>query len=65
MKGKKMSVTIFEILENAEINFSNIGRCYLENPIYLIAISQLRNAIKQLRNGKEPDDIFDEDLMEE
>jgi hypothetical protein len=61
-----MSTTVLEALQNAQINFDNLGRMGLkENPIYFIASEQLKNAIEALLNGKGIDFVIQENMFGE
>jgi hypothetical protein len=56
-----MSTTVIDALMNAKVNFETLGRMGARNnPIYMIALEQLSNAIEALENGKAPDDIIQE-----
>jgi hypothetical protein len=61
-----MSTTVLEALQNAELNFKNVGRMGAKNnPIYMMAMEQLKNAIKALENGKKPDEVIQENMFAE
>jgi hypothetical protein len=61
-----MSTTVLEALENAQINFKTVGKMGAQgHPIFQIAMEQLKNAITALDNGKAPDDILQESLLDE
>jgi len=61
-----MATTILDALQNAKVNFETIGRMGLKNnPIYMIAMEQLGNAVTALENGKGPDDIIQEHIFGE
>jgi len=65
-KGDYMATTILDALQNAKVNFETIGRMGLKNnPIYMIAMEQLGNAVTALENGKGPDDIIQEHIFGE
>lgn len=52
--------TILEALENSEMNFETLGRMGMaQNPIYQIAMSQLKNSIEALEQGKAANDILE------
>ncbi len=57
-----MSVTVLDALENAEMNFANLAaqQRHRENLLYMIAMSQLKNAIAALDKGLSPYDILPE-----
>ena len=58
-----MSTTVFDALQNARTNFKTIGRLWADsNPIFIIAMEQLTNAITALENGKAPDDVIQEHI---
>ena len=58
-----MSTTALEALRNAQINFQTIGNLGARNnPIFMIAFSQLTNAIAALENGKEAHDVIQDGL---
>jgi hypothetical protein len=59
-----MSTTVLEALQNAELNFKNVGRMGAKNnPIYMMAMEQLKNAIEALENGRKPDDVIQENMF--
>lgn len=60
-----MMTTILEALQNAQCNFETVARlgCGSNNPIYTIAMDQLKNAIEALENGMKPDDVIQENLL--
>lgn len=58
-----MSTTVIDALQNAQINFETIGKMGANrNPIFMIAMEQLTNAITALENGRQPDDVIQEHL---
>ena len=58
-----MSPTVLGALENAQINFENIANMGAKNnPIFMIALEQLSNAIVALENGKEAYDVIQDGL---
>ena len=59
-----MSTTVLEALQNAELNFKTVGRMGAKNnPIYMVAMEQLKNAIEALENGKKPDEVIQENMF--
>lgn len=64
-----MSTTVFEALQNAQYNFQTLGKhcrfSFDSNPLFLIALEQLDNAIKAIENGKRLDDVIQEDMFGE
>jgi hypothetical protein len=64
-----MSLTVLEILENAHFNFTTLGTTEARrNPIYQIAMVQLKSAITAIEDGTRPlknqDDNTDHDDTE-
>ena len=58
-----MRTTVLDALHNAQINFETIGEMGAKNnPIFMIAMGQLENAIAALENGKQPDDVIQEHI---
>ena len=61
-----MSTTVFSALQNAQINFEIIGKMGAKNnPIFMIAMDQLNNAITALENDKGPYDVIQEHMFGE
>ena len=61
-----MSTTVLEALQNAQINFVTVGKFGAKsNPIFLIAMEQLNNAIAALENDKGPNDTIQEHMFGE
>jgi len=61
-----MSTTVLGCLENAKINFENLGRAGLsQNPFFIIAMDQLNNAIGALMNGKGVDFVVQDEMFGE
>jgi hypothetical protein len=61
-----MSTTVLDALQNAQINFETIGKMGAKNnPIFMIAMDQLNNAIAALENDKGPDDVIQEHMFGE
>ena len=61
-----MSTTVLEALQNAQINFETIGKIGAKNnPIFMIAMDQLNNAITALDNDKGADYVIQDDLFGE
>lgn len=61
-----MSTTILDALLNCQYNFKTLGSMGLSgNPIYIIGMSQLSNAIEALENGRDADFIIQESLVDE
>lgn len=61
-----MSTTILDALLNCQHNFKTLrsmGLCC--NPLYIIGMSQLSNAIDALKNGRESDFVIQESLVDE
>ena len=58
-----MSTTVHEALQNAQINFENLGRSPLgKHPFFLIAKSQLDNALEAIDNGTALNDVIQESM---
>ena len=55
-----MSITILEVLENAEYNLNDGSMPQIQVPM---AKEQLSNAIKALNNGYNIDDDYNEDML--
>ena len=56
-----MAITVLEALENALYNFETLGRQHnLPAPLFPVARSQLKNAIRALENGASADDPMPE-----
>lgn len=53
--GNEMSLTVFEVLLNAQHNLNNNGQLGL-----VVGKEQLDNAIEALENGKELHDVYEE-----
>ena len=61
-----MSTTVLGALQNAKINFETIGRFGASgNPIFMIAMEQLNNAIAALESGAAPDKVIQEHVLGE
>ena len=61
-----MSTTVLEALQNAQINFETIGKMGAKNnPIFMIAMDQLNNAITALDNDKGADDVIQDHMFGE
>lgn len=61
-----MSTTVLGALQNARCNFETVERQGLgAHPIYLIAMEQLRNAIKSLENGRAPNEVIQDHMFGE
>lgn len=61
-----MSTTVLEALEGAQINFGNVLKMGAgKNPIFMIAMEQLNNAITAISNGKGLDDVIQESMFDE
>lgn len=59
-----MSITVLECLQNAKINFENLGRVGINNhPFYVIAMDQLENAIEALENDRGADFVLQDHLF--
>ncbi|WP_133719034.1 hypothetical protein [Methylocaldum gracile] len=59
-----MSTTVLDALQNAQINFETIGKMGAKNnPIFMIAMNQLKNAITALENDKGPDDVIQDHMF--
>lgn len=58
-----MSVSILEVLMNAQINFENVARmnaAVSRHPMFMLATEQLKNGIAALEAGQSPDDTYTE-----
>lgn len=61
-----MSTTVLDALQNAQINFETIGKMGAKsNPIFMIAMDQLNNAVTALENDKGPNDVIQEHMFGE
>ena len=59
-----MSTTVLEALQNAQINFENVGKMGAKNnPIFMMAMEQLNNAIASLENDKGPNDVIQDEMF--
>lgn len=56
--------TVIDALVNAKCNLETLGKLGLgRNPIYVIAMDQLKNGIKALENGMGPHDVMQEHML--
>ena len=58
-----MSVSILEVLLNAQVNFDNVATfnpSVARDPMFMIATEQLRNGIEALESGQSPEDTYTE-----
>jgi hypothetical protein len=61
-----MSTTVLDALYNAQINFETIGKMGAgNNPIFMIAMEQMNNAIAALESGVGPDSVIQEHMLGE
>ena len=61
-----MSTTVHECFINAQCNFENVIRLGGgKNPIFMIAMEQLNNGLAALENGKNLEDVIQEDMFSE
>ena len=61
-----MSITVLEVLQNAQCNFETMGKMGAKNnPIYGLAMGQLKNAIKALENGRDAEFVIQESMVDE
>lgn len=60
-----MSTTVLEALENAKFNFEQMRKFNHKNPIYVMAMEQLNNAIKALGNDLSPHAIIQEHMFDQ
>lgn len=61
-----MSTTVHEALQNAQINFANLQRTALaQHPFFMIAMSQLDNALEAIDNGMGLDEVIQESMLDE
>ena len=59
-----MSTTVLEALENAQVNFETLGRMgAASNPIYMIAMDQLNNAIEAIQADKGLDFVLQDNMF--
>lgn len=54
--------TILDALRNAEYNFATVGKLS-QHPIWMVAMTQLGNAIRALENGHSPNDVLQEHMF--
>lgn len=61
-----MSTTVFDALQNAQANFEPVGKLGAKNnPIFMIAMDQLNNAIAAVNNNKSLDYVIKEHIFGE
>lgn len=61
-----MITTVIEALENSKVNFENVGRMgAAKNPLYMIAMQQLNNALEALENVNNPDYVIQEHMFDD
>ena len=61
-----MSTTVLDALRNAKINFETIcRRGMLIDPVFVIALEQLSNAVSALEKGRASDYVIQENIASE
>lgn len=65
-KESEMSTSVLECLQNAQCNFETVGKMGAKgNPIYLMAMEQLKNGIEALENGRDANYVIQEHAFAE
>jgi len=63
-----MSTTVLEALQNAKVNFENLGSMagFLKtHPLYMIGMEQLKNGVEALEEGKESNFVLQSGMFED
>lgn len=58
-----MSTTVLEALQNAQMNLQTVEKMGFNKMLFDLAMEQLGNGIKALENGKEPDEVIQENMF--
>jgi len=62
-----MSTTVLEALQSAQCNFGTVGKMtgVNQNPIFMIAMEQLKNSIAALENDRDAHYVIQESMADD